>query len=105
MNAAAWYHIGMRLYAARVDANQRQIVAALRAIGATVQLLHTVGRGVPDLLVGFRGINYLLEIKDGAKPPSKRRLTPDERRWHELWRGQVAVVSSVDEALEAIHAR
>lgn len=64
--------------AARVDANQAAIAEALRSCGATVQLIHTVGKGCPDLLVGFGGINLLLEVKDGSKPPSKRKLTPDE---------------------------
>ena len=83
---------------AKVDNNQRAIVAALRAAGATVQLLHTVGRGCPDLLVGYRGINLLVEVKDGRKPASAQRLTGDQRLWHTTWRGQVNVVSSVDRA-------
>lgn len=89
---------------ARVDANQAAIVEALRAIGASVESLAMVGRGVPDLAVGFRAQNYFLEVKDGAKPPSARRLTPDEAAWHDGWRGQVATVASVEEALHAIGA-
>ena len=88
--------------AARVDANQPEIVEALRAVGCTVQHLHTVGKGCPDLLVGRAGRNFLLEIKDGNKPPSKRKLTADEKEWHQTWTGQVIVVNSVDEALEAV---
>ena len=87
---------------ARVDANQAAIVEALRAIGASVQSLAMVGRGVPDLLVGFRAQNWLLEVKDGAKPDSARRLTPDEATWHDGWRGQVATVASIEEAIELV---
>lgn len=87
---------------ARVDSNQSEIVEALRAIGATVQTLHQVGGGVPDLLVGFRGVNILLEVKDGKKPPSARRLTEAEYSWHVDWRGQVAVVNNVDEAINVL---
>ena len=47
----------------RVDMNQPEIVADLRGIGATVQHLHMVGKGCPDILVGFRGNNWLFEIK------------------------------------------
>jgi hypothetical protein len=90
--------------ARRVDANQRAIVAALRDVGASVEHLHTLGEGAPDLLVGFRGVNTLLEVKDGSKPPSRRRLTPDEATWHAAWRGQVTVVETIDEALAAIGA-
>lgn len=88
--------------AAKVDANQAEIVAALRKIGATVQPLHAVGQGCPDLLVGWRGMTSLLEVKDGNKPPSARKLTEDQERWHAEWRGQVAVVETVEQAIAAI---
>lgn len=88
--------------AAKVDANQSDIIDALRKAGCTVQPLHAVGQGVPDLLCGYRGQNVLLEVKDGTKPPSKRRRTDAQVIWHDAWRGQVAVVSSVDEALCAL---
>lgn len=91
--------------AAKVDDNQAEIVAALRRAGCSVCSLAGVGRGCPDLAVGLRGRTYMLEIKDGRKPPSKQRLTPDEQAWHDAWRGHVAVVSSVDEALDAVGLR
>ena len=52
--------------AAKVDANQEQIVQALRACGATVQSLAGVGKGVPDLLVGIRARPCLWRLKTGA---------------------------------------
>lgn len=88
--------------AAKTDANQQQIIDALRKIGASVQPLHAVGSGCPDILVGWRGMNTTLEIKDGAKPPSARKLTPDQERWHAEWRGQVAVVENVEQAIAAV---
>lgn len=88
--------------AARIDANQPAIIAALRSIGATVQPLHAVGGGCPDLLVGLRGRNILMEVKDGARPPSERRLTADQVEWHAGWRGTVAVVNSAEEAVRAV---
>ena len=90
--------------AAKVDANQADIVAALRMAGATVQPLHAVGKGCPDLLVGYQRDNYLLEVKDGSKVPSAQKLTEDQVEWHELWRGQAAVVNDVKSALLAIGA-
>lgn len=84
--------------AARADANQPDVIAALRSAGATVQPLHVIGRGCPDLLVGYRGVNLLVEVKDGSRPASARQLTPDQRRWHDEWRGQVDVVQSADQA-------
>ncbi len=80
--------------AAKVDANQPEIVKALRECGATVLHLHTIGQGAPDIAVGFCGKNLLLEIKDG-----KKKLTKDEQEFFDTWRGQVAKVESVDDAL------
>lgn len=91
--------------AARIDANQPEIVAALRGVGAAVQPLHAVGKGCPDLLVSHRMVNYLIEIKDGAKPPSARRLTPDQLEWHDAWRAPVHIVTTVEDALDVIGMR
>lgn len=89
--------------AAKVDRNQAEIVAALRAAGASVTPLHAVGGGVPDILCGFRGQTYLIECKDGTAPPSQRRLTSDQQEWHAAWRGgPVAVVHDVGAALALI---
>ena len=92
----------MRL-ASRIDDNQVEIVKALREVGATVQPLHAVGAGCPDILVGFRGTNLLMEIKDGSKSPSRRKLTPDQVAWHGHWFGQVAIVNSVQQAIDALN--
>jgi len=91
--------------AARIDANQPEVTKKLRAVGATVQPVHTVGKGCPDLLVGYRGANYLLELKDGTRAPSDRKLTKDEEAWHEAWAGTVHVVESWEEALAVIGVR
>lgn len=88
--------------AAKTDDNQAEIVAALRKIGASVQPLHAVGQGCPDILVGWRGFNTILEIKDGKKPPSARKLTPDQEKWHAAWMGQVTVVETVEQAILAV---
>ena len=89
--------------AAKIDANQEAVVTALRAAGATVQSLAGVGKGVPDLLVGFKGQTLLMEVKDGFKPLSKRSLNEDQLRWHNVWKGgALAVVDSPDAALRMI---
>ena len=88
--------------AARVDANQEQIVSAMRACGATVRVV-TQGDGLPDLLVGYRGYTILMEVKDGRKPPSARKLTPEEEKFFINWTGgMLAIVNSVEEALELL---
>jgi hypothetical protein len=92
----------MTRWASAVDANQSEIVSMLRTVGCTVQLLHKVGQGCPDLLVGYRGQNLLLEVKDGELSPSARKLTDRQVEWHRDWRGQVAVVCNVREAMAAL---
>jgi hypothetical protein len=87
---------------AKADRNQPEIVATLREAGCTVQHLHAVGSGCPDILVGFRGQNILMEIKDPQKPPSARKLNDIQQGWHSLWRGQVTVVETAENALDAI---
>jgi hypothetical protein len=86
-------------YAARADSNQTAIVAALRKAGASVQHLHTVGSGCPDLMVGFQGRNYLMEIKT-----EHGRQTPQQAVWFTKWQGQAEIVRNEEEALIAIGA-
>lgn len=80
----------------RIDKNQHEIVNALKQIGATVLLLSNVGKGCPDICVGFRGRNYLLEIKNGSK------LTPDQNNFHSIWRGQLSIVHTINDALTIV---
>ena len=88
----------MKKYANRRDANETEIIKALRDIGASVYQLD-----LPvDLLVGFRARNFLLEIKDGDKSPSRQGLTETQKRFVKLWRGQVRIVNSVDEAIRVV---
>lgn len=85
--------------AARIDGNQTKIIQALRNAGASVQPLHTVGEGCPDLLVGWDGRNMLIEVKDGRRCASARKLTARQLEWHEKWGGAVVVVTSENDAL------
>ena len=80
--------------AARVDANQPDIVAALRKIGAEVTYLHQLGGGVSDLLVSFRQRWFVIECKtdDGD-------LTQDQREWIGK---QKAPVYLVTDAMQAV---
>lgn len=93
--------------AAKVDTNQRAVVDAFRAAGASVQSLAIVGQGVPDLLVGIqchggRRLNLLVEVKDGNRAPSEQKLTEHQTRWHTSWRGSVHVVTSAAEAITLV---
>lgn len=87
------------------DANQGEIVKALLQAGCDVLDLKAVGNGCPDLLVSrpyYPHHYFLLEIKDGAKPPSARKLTGDQVKFHARWKAPIYVVTCVDEALNAV---
>jgi hypothetical protein len=60
---------------------------------------------VPDLLVKVPGTDRLIlvEVKDGAKRPSARKLTPDQERWHAEWDGApVYVVEDIEQAVAVL---
>lgn len=82
-------------YAARVDANQAEIVKALRQVGAYVWIV-----GLPvDLLVGYKGHTFLMEIKTN----SKKRLTDLQGDFFLNWTGgTVCRIDSVESALRMI---
>lgn len=86
-------------FARRVDDNHAMIVAGLRQIfGPDCVLdLSRVGKGCPDIMVGVRGHNILLEIKMATG-----KLTADQVYFHREWDGQKAVVRTLAEALEVI---
>jgi hypothetical protein len=80
--------------AAKIDANQAEIVKALRKVGCSVLSLAAIGRGAPDLLLGYQGKNVLLEVK---RPRGK--LNDQQQAFRAAWQGDLCVVRSVDDAL------
>lgn len=99
----------MRRFARRDD-NELAIVNALVIVGASVTRLSQAG--VPDLLVGYRGRTFLLEVKHASSTgKTKRRnhgaddrgLGPDQQEWWAGWRGVApTIVRTPEEALKAI---
>lgn len=77
------------------DGNEKQIIAALRAYGATIAQVD--GRDIPDLSVGKHGVNVWLEVKD-----KRGKLTTGQKQWHGAWNGQVGVARTIEEALQIV---
>lgn len=97
----------MRRCAARVDANHSEIVAALEGIGCYVVDCSGVGRGFPDLLCWWRGKIVPLEVKDGEKSASRRKLTARQVVFHAEAAAKgapVRVVTDVESAIAAMQA-
>lgn len=84
-------------YAQRKDGNQQDIIDALEEIGCDVWVAHQP----VDLIVGFRGRSYLLEVK---RPKEKVR-TPAQLKFHRDWRGHKAIVRTAQEAIDAVMER
>ncbi len=62
--------------------------------------LSTVGKGVPDGLLGCPpGVNVLVEIKTG-----RAKLNEAQERFADEWQGPIIVLRSADEARDLGHA-
>lgn len=80
----------------RRDANHGEIVAAFQRCGYSVLDLSQVGGGCPDLLVGRRGRDYLIEVKSGSG-----RVSNEQCSWAQEWLGYAPrVVRTVDDVVE-----
>lgn len=101
--------------AARVDDNQKSIVQGLRDIGCSVESLAKLGKGAPDIAVGWDGINFLFEIANpetrhgrAKRPDSNEKYkhnhstTKEQRRWYSSWRGRVDIVETLEQAKKIV---
>jgi hypothetical protein len=84
------------------DDNQDEIVSDLKLIGAVATSLAGVGSGVGDILVGYHGRNWMFEIKNPNRPPSKRKLRPKQIAFREHWKrmGQYDVIETSVDAMK-----
>ena len=84
---------GIPRHAAKRDANEAEIIAALELCGASVVRLSQ--KGVPDLLIGYRGRTFLAEVKSASG-----KLTDDQIKFREGWDGDsIAVLRNTDDVL------
>lgn len=81
--------------ASKVDDNHKDVVARFRFLGFSVQSLAGVGDDCPDLLVARNMRTAVVEVKDGAKVPSKRRMSPGQLKWAEEWKGVHRLVETL----------
>jgi len=81
--------------AAKIDANQHEIVQALKQVGWKVKSAASLGRGFPDLVIARGHSVQLVEVKR-----LKGSLTADQQRFiiRDGW--PVRIIRTVEEALE-----
>ena len=99
---------GYNKRAARVDGNHSDIKRDFELLGCSVADTSGAGDGFPDLVVGFVTshfpfkVNVLVEVKDGSKPPSERKLTPKQKIFHDNWIGPIEIVKDQEDVIRVV---
>jgi len=77
--------------AARIDDNQKEVVALFRKLGWYVLIISQL-KNCCDIMVSKNGHTIAIEIKDGKKPPSARKLSTGELKFEYEWKGAYELV-------------
>lgn len=88
--------------AAKTDANQSDIIKVFEQLGVSVEDTSGAHNGFTDIVVGYKGITVLVEIKNSANVPSKRRLTDDQVKVHDRFQGAITVVETQEQAIALV---
>lgn len=94
--------VGGAMRKARTDTNQKELVKVMRQMGMSVAVTSSAHDGFTDTVVGFGGVTVLVEIKDGNKSLSRRKLTPAQVVFHDEFKGAITVIETVDQAIELV---
>jgi hypothetical protein len=86
---------------AKVDANHAEVVIAFRKLGCKVLDIHQL-KNCSDLVVGKGCRMIFVEVKDGNKIPSKRKLTPGAQKFRDEWTGLAVTVESLDDVMRVV---
>lgn len=93
-------------YGKRIDANQPEIVEQLLELPCV-----TVELDRDDIYVGYKGVNYWIEIKDPKRTLRQDgRIRPDTFKESQIdllrdWTGQYAIAWTFEEVLDIIGFR
>ena len=91
------------MIAPKRDNNHRAIVQALRKIGCSVADTASMGKGFPDLVVGYRGKTFLVEVKNETTGYGKRGLNPLQKQFREKWLGsKIIIACDVEQIIKQI---
>ena len=82
--------------AAKVDDNQKEVVSTLRKLGWTVLIISQL-KNCCDLFISKNGRTIAIEVKDGSKPPSARKLSEGEIKFRDAWQGEYALIETLED--------
>ena len=86
-------------YARKVDLNHTDVVKTLRSLGASVFDASKVGKGFPDIVVGYKNNTILVEIKSGEN----KKFTPTQLKFMSEWKGSSIIrINDIDGAIRLI---
>jgi len=86
----------------RIDQNQPEIVKQFRDFGCSVLIIADL-KNACDLIVSKHGRSIFVELKDGKKPPSARKLTPGETKFKSVTLGIWRLVETEKDAQNVIN--
>lgn len=89
--------------AARTDDNQTEVVELFRKLGWYVLIVSQL-KNCCDLIVSKNGRTFAVEIKDGNKPASARKLSAGEKKFKDEWQGNYALVEAVEDVMRVNNA-
>lgn len=89
--------------AAKVDANHAEIVGYFRKFGCSVLNISQL-KNCGDLVVAKNHKTAIIEVKDGSKPPSARKLTKGEETFSNGWQGLYIVVQDLSDVIAVVKA-
>lgn len=87
----------------RTDSNQKEVFKVFRDMGCTVLNLSNVGACCDCLVAVSPTRQILIEIKDGSKPQSQRKLTRSEAKFHDEWKGELYIINNIHEAIALVN--
>ena len=85
--------------AAKVDDNQKQVVALFRKLGWYVLIISQL-KNCCDIIVSKNNITIAIEIKDGKKAASARKLSEGELKFESEWKGLYELVICDEDVIE-----
>jgi len=95
---------------AKTDENQQEIIDQLKSLPYRLSMIatHQLGGGFPDLVIGYKGRNLLVEIKNPEWATRTElvdpfeMLTEDEESFLMQWEGEYIIAFDIDPILDWI---